>query len=257
MSVFVWERRHGPAQPRLAGRSLERYRSGFRGFRRRCLRSFHSLAGAGHWPGLFDFDDAMPWTSSTSSGRSDRGRAAQVMLSRAKLEREHHQRDAENEGVGSQPPGEHNRADQRRDDKEHAIRKRQQPAQNQPPPAMIDVQLEARGRHQSTRDNRPCSNQPDERNNGEARPEKSGDAHGDIEQPFKYQQSPAVLLAADRPHRRNDSEDAIDQHTRIGSFEARSPWVRVMGNEPSFRLRFCWRHLGGMRTKNAMVTMVL
>src|ERR1700692_1989082 len=44
------------------------------------------------------------------------------------------------------------------------------------------------------------------------RPEKSDSARGDIEQPFKYQQSPAVLLAADRPHRRNDSEDAVDQH---------------------------------------------
>jgi hypothetical protein len=39
-----------------AGRSLKRYRSGFRRFRRRCLRSFHCLAGAGHWPGLFGFD---------------------------------------------------------------------------------------------------------------------------------------------------------------------------------------------------------
>src|ERR1700730_10716852 len=208
MSVFVSERRHGPAQSRLAGRSLERYRSGFRGRRRRCLRSFHSLARAGHWPGLFGFD---AWTSLTSSGRSDRGRAAQFMLSRPQLEREHYQRDAKNEGGGSQPPGEHNPADQRRDDKEHAIRKRQQPAQNQPPPAMIDVQPGPSSRHQSTRDNRPCSNQPDERNNGEARQEKSGDAHGDIEQAFKYQQSPAVLLAADRPHRRNDSEDAVDQ----------------------------------------------
>src|SRR3984893_15882413 len=195
MSVFVWERRHGPAQSRLAGRSLETYRSGFREFRRRCLRSFHCLARAGHWPGLFGFD---AWTSLTSSGRSDRGRAAQFMLSRPQLEREHYQRAAKNEGVDSQPPGEHNRADQRRDDKEHAIRKRQQPAQNQPPPAMIDVQLEASGRHESTRDNRPCSNQPDERNNGKARQEKGHDADGDIEQPFEYQQSPAVLLAADR-----------------------------------------------------------
>src|SRR3984957_1579821 len=227
MSVFVWECRRGPAQPRLAGRSLERYQSGVREFhRRRCLRSFHRLARAGHWPGLFNFDDAMPWTSSTSSGRSDHGWAAQVMLPRPKLEREHHQRDAENEGVGSQPPREYNRPDQRRADKEHAIRKRQQPAQNQPPPAMIDVQPGASSRHQPTRDNRPCSNQPDERNNGEARPEKSGDAHGDIEQAFKYQQSPAVLLAADRPHRRNDSEDAVDQH--IGGeqqYQRQYPWT--------------------------------
>src|ERR1700724_1871417 len=45
-----------------------------------------------------------------------------------------------------------------------------------------------------------------------ARPEKSGDAHGDIEQAFKYQQSPAVLLAADRPDSRDNGEHAIDQH---------------------------------------------
>src|ERR1700744_2862553 len=77
---------------------------------------------------------------------------------------------------------------------------------------MLDVQPEAGGRHQPPRDNRPSDNQPDERNNGEARPEKSDNARGDIEQPFKYQQSPAVLLAADRPHRRKDSEDAVDQH---------------------------------------------
>src|ERR1700726_936966 len=29
--------------------------------------------GPGIWPGFFNFDDAMPWTSSTSSGRSDHG----------------------------------------------------------------------------------------------------------------------------------------------------------------------------------------
>jgi hypothetical protein len=48
---------------------------------------------------------------------------------------------------------------------------------------MLDVQPEASGRHQPARDNRPSGNQPDERNNGEARPEKSDNARGDIEQP--------------------------------------------------------------------------
>src|ERR1700732_5195731 len=77
---------------------------------------------------------------------------------------------------------------------------------------MLVVQPEASGRHQPARYNRPGGNQPDKRNNGEARPEKSDHARGDIEQAFKYQQPPAVLLAADRPYRRNDSEDAVDQH---------------------------------------------
>src|ERR1700733_10809987 len=77
---------------------------------------------------------------------------------------------------------------------------------------MLDVQPEGSGRHQPARDNRPSGNQPDERINGEARPEKSDNARGDIEKPFEYEQTPAILLAADRPHRRNDSEDAVDQH---------------------------------------------
>src|ERR1700687_5830229 len=77
---------------------------------------------------------------------------------------------------------------------------------------MVDIQPEARSRHQPARDNRPGGNQPDERNNGEARPEKSDNARGGIDQAFKSQKSPAVLLAADYPHRRNDSEDAVDQH---------------------------------------------
>src|ERR1700733_2054424 len=200
------------AGQRNPGWQVARWKGTIRLSSRRCLRSFHLHARAGHWPSLCEFDDAKPWTSSTLSGRSDCGRAAQFMLSRSEREREHHQRDAEKEGVSSQPPGEHNRADQRRDDKKHAICKRQQAAQNQPPPAVIDVQLEASSRHQSTRDDRPCSNQPDERNNGKGRPEKGHDADGDIEQPFEYQQSPAVLLAADRPHCRDDSEYAVEQH---------------------------------------------
>src|SRR5882762_5512729 len=77
---------------------------------------------------------------------------------------------------------------------------------------MIYVQTEARGRLQPTCYNRPSGNQPHERNNSKAGPEKSGNADGDIGQPFKYQQSPAVLLAADGPHSRDDSEDSIDQH---------------------------------------------
>jgi hypothetical protein len=59
------------------------------------------------------------------SGCSDRPGAGQFMLARAKLEGEYHQRDAKNQGVGPQPPGEHDSSDQRRDDEEHAIGERQ------------------------------------------------------------------------------------------------------------------------------------
>jgi hypothetical protein len=53
-------------------------------------------------------------------GPSDHGRADQLMLSRPELEGEDDQRDAKNECVGSEPPGQHDRADQWRDDKERA-----------------------------------------------------------------------------------------------------------------------------------------
>jgi hypothetical protein len=58
------------------------------------------------------------------SGCSDRSGADAFMLPRPKLEREYDQRDAKNECVGSQPPGEHNSSDQRRDNKQHAVGKR-------------------------------------------------------------------------------------------------------------------------------------
>src|SRR4030081_3193990 len=80
-------------------------------------------------------------------GCSDRGGTGQFILSRPKLESEHDQRDAKCDCVCSEPPCQHNSANQRRDNKERAIGNRQQPAQNQPPPAMFDVQTETRSRH--------------------------------------------------------------------------------------------------------------
>src|SRR4030088_3471755 len=156
----------------------------------------------------------MSWTSSNArlGGCSDRSGVDPFMLPRPEFEREYDQRDAKNQRVCSQPPGEYNGSDHRRDNKQTAIGKRQEPAETQPPSAIVYVQPKARSRHQPTRDNRPCGNQPHERNNGNARPEKSENSDRDIEQPFKYQQSPAILLAADRPHSRDDSEDSIDQH---------------------------------------------
>ena len=48
--LLAWECRHGPAQPKLEGRSLEKFRSGSRRFRRRPLRSFQFLQGPGIGP---------------------------------------------------------------------------------------------------------------------------------------------------------------------------------------------------------------
>src|SRR5882757_2517080 len=59
------------------------------------------------------------------SGCSDHIGVDPLMLPRPKFEREYHQRDTKHQGVGTQPPGEHNGSDQRRDNKEHAIGKRQ------------------------------------------------------------------------------------------------------------------------------------
>jgi len=50
------------------------------------------------------------------------------------------------------------------------------------------------------------------RYDGKVRPDDGGDANGDIEQSFKYQQSPAVLLAAIARTAEMISGNAIDQH---------------------------------------------
>ena len=59
------------------------------------------------------------------SGSFDSGRTGELLQSRPKLEGEDDERDAEDERVDSYPPCEHNGADQRRDDQEHTIGKRQ------------------------------------------------------------------------------------------------------------------------------------
>jgi hypothetical protein len=54
-------------------------------------------------------------------GPSDHGRADQLMLSRPELEGEDDKGDAKSDRVGSEPPGQHDSANQRCDDKECAI----------------------------------------------------------------------------------------------------------------------------------------
>jgi hypothetical protein len=75
--------------------------------------------------GVRDNEEGGPTWITSLSGCSDRPGAGQFMLARAKLEGEYHQRDAINQGVGPQPPGEHDSSDERRDDEEHAIGERQ------------------------------------------------------------------------------------------------------------------------------------
>src|SRR5258707_13327473 len=103
------------------------------------------------------------------------------MLPRPELEGEYDQGDAKGECVRSDPPGEHNSSDQRNDNKERAKPKGQQSGQNQLTSAMAHVQPEARSRHHRTCDNRPCTTQQHESNKGNARPENSENAYGDID----------------------------------------------------------------------------
>jgi hypothetical protein len=58
-------------------------------------------------------------------GCSDRSGVDPFMLPRPEFEREYDQRNAKNQCVCSQPPGEYNGSDQRRDNKQHAIGERQ------------------------------------------------------------------------------------------------------------------------------------
>src|SRR5829696_116402 len=54
------------------------------------------------------------------SGGSGRDVCARVVLARPELEGEDEERDAEHERIGAEPPGQHHRPDERRDDEEHA-----------------------------------------------------------------------------------------------------------------------------------------
>src|SRR5258705_8488003 len=81
---------------------------------------------------------------SSLGGRSDRRRVGSLLLPRPKFDGEYDQRDTKCKGVCSQPPGAHNSSDERCNDKERALGKRQHPAQNQPPAAVVYGQPEAR-----------------------------------------------------------------------------------------------------------------
>src|ERR1700735_4259068 len=66
----------------------------------------------------------------------------------AKPERQDEQENAKNERVRAEPPGQHQSADQRRDNQEDAIDKRRQSAQSEPPSPMVQLQAKRRRGHQ-------------------------------------------------------------------------------------------------------------
>ena len=65
----------------------------------------------------------------------------------AKPERQDEQENAKNERVRTEPPGQHQRADQRRDNQEDAIDKRRNSAESEPPSPMVQLQAKRRRGH--------------------------------------------------------------------------------------------------------------
>jgi hypothetical protein len=58
------------------------------------------------------------------------------------FERQDEESDAEHQRICTDPPREHQRSDQRRDDQQYAVGKRGGAAENEPPAAVVDVEAE-------------------------------------------------------------------------------------------------------------------
>ena len=97
----------------------------------------------------------------------------------AKPERQDEQENAKNERVRAEPPGQHQRADQRGDNQKDAIDKRRQSAQSEPPSPMVQLQAKRRRGHQPACDDRPCPQEQHEYDNRQARPQEGKHAGGD------------------------------------------------------------------------------
>src|SRR5215471_10103259 len=136
--------------------------------------------------------------------------AATPGLLRLKAEREHYHCNAEDEGKGTDPPGEHQGSSQWRPDQDDAQQKGDNCAQYHPPTAMSGIHIECRAEQQPSPHKRPDRHQSYKEKHRQFRPGNAGRACDQPHNTFQHQKAPA-LLCIGCANRAYDGEDAVDE----------------------------------------------
>src|SRR5258708_359505 len=137
-------------------------------------------------------------------------RARLTIPSRTQLDGGGDQRKTKHNRIGAEPLGQHQGSDEGSADQKHAVNHRCKTAEDEPPAAVIDIEAQRRAQHQSTRENSPGTNEKNETQYGDARPQERDDGSNDVDDALKYQKPPFLVLARGA-HRRDDGEDTVDE----------------------------------------------
>src|SRR3984893_14094317 len=130
-------------------------------------------------------------------------------VSRTQLEAEREKACAEKGRIGADPPGHHQGAEHRRSDQHYSENNRNDPAQGQPPAAMVLGEIEGRAKLQRSRNEGPSREETDKDEHRE-----TGHGHGenprhDPGDALECKKSPTFALAC-RAHGGNTRQDSID-----------------------------------------------